>query len=127
MSCLLPCIPQTLKPIKTMNTPITNLHNTEPFSPEDVEAIEAQAAIATIARPKSAVAREVFNIRAVDLIFKFKNQVDLVLSPEWREAADDLRNMVGREEQGCILSDFFVDNASVFNTLSTEWTCERTF
>lgn len=110
-----------------MNTPITNLYNTEPLSAEDVASIEAQAAIATISKPKTQIAREVFNIRAVDLIFKFKNQVDLVLSPEWREAADDLYRMVGREEQGCILSDFFVDNANVFNTLSTEWTCERTF
>jgi hypothetical protein len=109
-----------------MNTPINNII-TEPLSAETVEAIEMQAELETIRKPKEAIAREMFNIQAVDLIFKFKNQVELVLSPEWKEAAEDLRIMVGREEQGYILSDFFVDNAGVFNTLSTEWTCERTF
>lgn len=109
-----------------MNTPIHNIV-TQPLTAEEVACIEAQAEIETIKKPKEDVAREMFNIQAVDLIFKFKNYVEMVLSPEWQQVSQDLLNMVGREEQGCILSDFFVDNAKVMTTLSSKWTSERTF
>lgn len=99
----------------------TDRHDTRPMSPHEV------AVISTIAKPRNELGREVFNIRAIDLILKFKGHVDMVLSPEWKEAASDLYNMVGQEEQGYIMSDFFVVNAKLMNSISTKWTCERTF
>lgn len=109
-----------------MNTPINNII-TEPLSAETVEAIEMQAELETIRKPKEAIAREMFNIQAVDLIFKFKSYVEMVLSPDWKQASEELYAMVGREAGDCIRSDFFVDHAQLMTSFTSKWTSERTF
>lgn len=109
-----------------MNTPITNII-TEPLAPETVEAIEMQAELETIKKSKESIAREMFNIQAIDLIFKFKNYVEMVLSPDWKQVSQDLYAMVGREEGDCIRSDFFVDHAKLMTSFTSKWTSERTF
>ncbi len=91
--------------------------------PED----DREAIYETVSRPAHDVAKEVFSIRAHDLIFKFQSMVDLVTSPEWKEASDDLMNMAGRDIHGEVMSDFFVRNANLLNRKRDKWTDLRKF
>lgn len=102
-----------------MNTPIDNII-TEPLPAETIAAIEMQAQLETIRKPREQVAREVFNTRAAELIFRFSSYINMVLSPEWKEVSGDLFNMVGKEQHGCIVGEFFVDNARMITSMSTK-------
>lgn len=81
--------------------------------PED----EREAMYETVARPTTDVAREIMNIRGIDLIFKFNSLVELVLSPEFHELSHNILRMTDKPTHGWIMSEFFEKNASVINSM----------